>query len=88
LNPGNVGGSTLLSILCGEICLRVSWRVGDKCGMAGNDEEHGRSRRPGAEDQRWSSTCWVLSGRMIDRSGDTVCGLHHAQGDEECGFLS
>jgi hypothetical protein len=24
---------------------------------------------------------------MIKRSGDAVCGLHHAQGDEECGFL-
>jgi hypothetical protein len=24
---------------------------------------------------------------MIERSGNTVCGLHHAQGDEECGFL-
>jgi hypothetical protein len=29
----------------------------------------------------------VLSGRVIERSGDTVCGLHHARGDEECGFL-
>jgi hypothetical protein len=24
---------------------------------------------------------------MITRSGDTVCGLHHAQGDEERVFL-
>jgi hypothetical protein len=29
----------------------------------------------------------VLDGRMIERSGDDVCGLHHAQGDEEHGFL-
>jgi hypothetical protein len=29
----------------------------------------------------------VLSGRVIERSGDAVCGLHHARGDEECGFL-
>jgi hypothetical protein len=29
----------------------------------------------------------VLDGRMIERSGDDVCGLHHAQGDEERGFL-
>jgi hypothetical protein len=29
----------------------------------------------------------VLSGRMIERSGDIVCGLYHAQGDEEHEFL-
>jgi hypothetical protein len=55
--------------------------------MADNDEDHGRNRRPGAEDRGWSSTGWVLSGRTVERSGDTVCSLHHAQGDEECGFL-
>jgi hypothetical protein len=50
-------------------------------------QDRGRSRRLGAEDWVWSSTGWVLSGRMIKRSGDAVCGLHRAQGDEECGFL-
>jgi hypothetical protein len=25
---------------------------------------------------------------MIERSDDVVCGLHHAQGDEEHGFLA
>jgi hypothetical protein len=29
----------------------------------------------------------VLGGRAIERSGDAVCGLHHARGDEERGFL-
>jgi hypothetical protein len=29
----------------------------------------------------------VLSGRVIERSGGVVCGLHHARGDEERGFL-
>jgi hypothetical protein len=29
----------------------------------------------------------VLGGRMIERSGGTVCGLHRARGDEERGFL-
>jgi hypothetical protein len=29
----------------------------------------------------------VLSGRVIERSGGTVCGLHRARGDEERGFL-
>jgi hypothetical protein len=32
-------------------------------------------------------TGWVLDDWMIGRSGDTVCGLHHARGDDECGFL-
>jgi hypothetical protein len=39
--------------------------------------------RLGAEDRRWSSTGRVLGGRMIERLGDTVCGVHCAQGDEE-----
>jgi hypothetical protein len=50
--------------------------------MTGSDEDPGRSRRPGAEDWRWSSTGRVLSGWMIERSDDAVCGLHHAQGDK------
>jgi uncharacterized protein YidB (DUF937 family) len=29
----------------------------------------------------------VLDGWMSGRSGDAVCGLHHAQGDEEREFL-
>jgi hypothetical protein len=29
----------------------------------------------------------VLSGRTIKRSDGAVCGLHHARGDEEHGFL-
>jgi hypothetical protein len=29
----------------------------------------------------------ILSGRAIERSGGAVCGLHHARGDEERGFL-
>jgi hypothetical protein len=32
-------------------------------------------------------TGWVLSGRTIERSDDTVCSLNHACGDEECRFL-
>jgi hypothetical protein len=30
----------------------------------------------------------VLSGRVIERSGGVVCGLHRARGDEDRGFLS
>jgi hypothetical protein len=29
----------------------------------------------------------VLGGRAIEKSGGAVCGLHHARGDEEHGFL-
>jgi hypothetical protein len=32
-------------------------------------------------------TCRVLSGRVIERSGEAVCGLHHTRGDEEHMFL-
>jgi hypothetical protein len=32
-------------------------------------------------------TGWVHGGRTIERSGDTVCSLNRACGDEECGFL-
>jgi hypothetical protein len=70
----------LLSILVGESCLLVSWCAGDRCSMTGSDENRGRSRRPGAEDQGWSSTGRVLDSRTIERLDDVVCGLHHAQG--------
>jgi hypothetical protein len=55
--------------------------------MIGNDEDLGRSRRHGAEDQGWSNTGQVLSDRTIGRSDDALCDLHCAYGDEECGFL-
>jgi hypothetical protein len=55
--------------------------------MTGSDEDRDRSKRLGAEDRGWSSTGWLLGGRTIERSGDTMCGLYHAQGDEEHGFL-
>jgi hypothetical protein len=29
----------------------------------------------------------ILGGRTIERSGDAMCGLHRARGDEECKFL-
>jgi hypothetical protein len=34
-----------------------------------------------------SRTGWILCGQMIGRSGDAVCDLHHARGDEEREFL-
>jgi hypothetical protein len=38
----------------GELRLLVSWCAGGRCGMVCSDEDHGRSRRPGAEDRGWS----------------------------------
>jgi hypothetical protein len=55
--------------------------------MTGSDEDHGKSRRLGTEDRGWSGIGRILSGRMIERSGDAVCGLYHVQVDEERGFL-
>jgi hypothetical protein len=37
-----------------ESHLLVSWCAGGRSGMACNDEDHGKSRRPGAEDRGWS----------------------------------
>jgi hypothetical protein len=67
--------------------LLVSWCVGDRCDMAGSDEDRCRSRRPGAEDRGWSNIGRLLGGWTIERSEDILCGLHRAQGDEERGFL-
>jgi hypothetical protein len=55
--------------------------------MTSSDEYRDRSRRPDAEDRGWSDTSRVLGRRTIGRSGDTMCGMHHARGDEERGFL-
>jgi hypothetical protein len=68
------------TLLCSsrESHLLVLWCVGDRCDMAGSDEDLGRSRRPSAEDRGWLSIGWVLDGRMIGRLGDAVCGLYHA----------
>jgi hypothetical protein len=47
-----------------ESRLLVSCRAGGRCGMACSDEDRGRSRRPGAEDQGWShrSGTWWSGG--------------------------
>jgi hypothetical protein len=46
--------------------------------MAGSDEDRDKSRRLDVEDRGLSSTDRVLGGRMIERLGDVVCGLHRA----------
>jgi hypothetical protein len=71
----------------GESCLLVSWCAAGRCGMACSNENRGRSRRPGAEDRRWShrlDTRWPGDREV----GCAVCGLHCARGDEEREFFS
>jgi hypothetical protein len=80
LNSGSFNGFTLIFASCRESCLLVSWCAGDRCDTAGSDNDRGWRRRPAVEDQGWSSTGRVFSGRMIGRSGDVVCGLHHTRG--------
>jgi hypothetical protein len=55
--------------------------------MVGRNEDRGRSRRLSVHDRGWSSTGRALSGQMIERLGDSVYGLHRAQGDDERMFL-
>jgi hypothetical protein len=51
----------------GESRLLISWCAGGRCGMTCSDKDRGRSRIPGAEDQRWShkSGTWWLSDREV-----------------------
>jgi hypothetical protein len=54
--------------------------------MTCSDEDHGRSRRLGAEDRGWShrsDTRWPGDREV----GWLTCGLHRACGDEEREFL-
>jgi hypothetical protein len=76
-----------LCFLFEESYLFISLCAGGRCGMTDSNEDHGRSRRLSAEDRWWSSTDRILGGQMIERSGDTVCSLYHAWGDEEHVFL-
>jgi hypothetical protein len=56
----------------------VAWRAVTRI-MAGVEDLVQRTRE--------GRTGRVLGGRVIERSGGTVCGLHRARGDEERGFL-
>jgi hypothetical protein len=67
LNRGHFGYFTFIFVSHEESYLFVSWCAGDRCDMTGSDKDYDRSRRPGAEDRGWSSTCQVLGGRTIQR---------------------
>jgi hypothetical protein len=69
-----------------ESRLLISWCAGGRCGMTCSDEDHGRSRRLGAEDRGWShrsDTRWPGDREV----GWLAWGLHRACGDEEREFL-
>jgi hypothetical protein len=51
--------------------------------MVGSDKDYGDL----VQRTRVGRTGWVLGGQMIERSGNTLCGLHHARVDEVHGFL-
>jgi hypothetical protein len=87
LNPGQFCFIFLLSLFHSENHVSLSrgvqvvgaaWRAATRI-VAGVGDLVQRTR-----DGR---TGRVLSGRAIERSGGTVCGLHRARGDEERGFL-
>jgi hypothetical protein len=86
-NLGHFGSFTFIFVSCGESRLIVSWCASGRCGMVGSDKDRGKSMRPDAEDRGWSTTDRVLDGQTIERSGDTVCSLHRACGDEERRFV-
>jgi hypothetical protein len=50
---GTVSVVLPLSLFHLESCLLVSWCPGGKCGMAGSDEDCGKSRQLGAEGRGW-----------------------------------
>jgi hypothetical protein len=47
---------------CGESHFLILWCVGDKCDMAGSEEDLGRSRMSDVEDRGWPSIGQVLGG--------------------------
>jgi hypothetical protein len=61
-NPRRFRYFTFILVLFGELRLLISWCIGGRWDMVDSDEDHGRSRRPGAEDQgwlHWSITRWL-----------------------------
>jgi hypothetical protein len=74
-------------VSCEESCLLVSWCAGDRCGMVASDKDHGRSRRPGAQDEGWSRTGRVLGVQTIEGRVTlcVVCTVHKEM--RSAGFL-
>jgi hypothetical protein len=80
------GSFTFILVSCGESCCfsrgmhvaGAAWRAATRIVVRVGDlvQRIGDGR-----------TGRVLDGRVIEKSDDTVCGLHHARGDEKRGFL-
>jgi hypothetical protein len=67
-----------LSCVENHVCF-VSWCIGDRCDMMSSHDDLGKSRRLSAGGREWSNISQVLSGRMIERLGDAVCGTMHKE---------
>jgi hypothetical protein len=70
LNLRRFGCFTFMLCFIGESRLLVSWCASGRCGMTCSDEDHGRSRRPGAEDRGWShrsNTRWTGDREVVWR---------------------
>jgi hypothetical protein len=67
LNSGPFDSFIFIFVSYGESRLLILWCAGGRCGMTGSDDDCDRSRRPGAEDQRWShrSGTWWPDGREV-----------------------
>jgi hypothetical protein len=87
LNPGQFGGSTTFTLyrVKNRVCLSrgvqepgAAWREATRIvAVVGDLVQRTEDDRIGR----------VLDGRTIGRSGDAVCDLHRARGDEECRFF-
>jgi hypothetical protein len=86
LNLRHFGSFTFIFVSCGESCCvshgvqvaNVAWHAAMMIMVGvGHLVQRNRDDRTGR----------VLSGRAIERSGDVVCGLYRARGDEKRGFL-
>jgi hypothetical protein len=87
LNPGHFGGSTTFTLyrVKNHVCLSRGVQVAGAAWWAAMKIVAGVENL--VQRTRHGRTGRVFSGRAIERSSDTVCGLHHAREDEERGFL-
>jgi hypothetical protein len=51
---GHFGCFTFIFVSFAESHLLVLWCTGGRCGLAGSNEDRGRSMRPGVEERGWS----------------------------------
>jgi hypothetical protein len=68
-----------LSILCGELCLLLSWCAADRCGKTDSGKDCGRSRRPGVENRNGQAQVdYSVAGRSRGQvTLCVVCTMHN-----------